>query len=46
MLFTLAHFHVFHPRIATHFTFVFPLLMNDMHVIGHTLDVVIVFLQS
>jgi hypothetical protein len=45
MLFTLAHFCALHHTTATHLTCVFPLLANDMHIVGPTLNVLHVFLQ-
>jgi len=43
-LFALIHFCVLHPTITTHPTFVFPLLTDDMHIVGPTSNVVHVFL--
>jgi len=45
MLFALAHLRAFCPTAATHLTCVFPSLKNDTHIVGPTLDVVLVFLQ-
>jgi hypothetical protein len=44
VLFVLAHLRALHPTTTTHPTCVFPLLANDMHIVGPTLDVVLVFL--
>ncbi len=43
-LFTMAHFHAFHPIVASH-TSVFLSLVDDTHIVGHALDVVLVFLR-
>ncbi len=39
MLFALVHFHTFHPTIAAHRNYVFPSLINDVHIIGLTSNV-------
>jgi len=43
MLFTLVNFHVFHPIISAHLTYVFLSLIDDMHIVGFVLDVVSFF---
>ncbi len=40
MLFLLVHFCVLCPIVTTYFTYVFPSLANDTHIVGPTLDVV------
>jgi len=44
MLFTLIHFRIFRHIATTHLTCVFPLLVNDTHIICPTLDVLPIFL--
>ncbi len=44
MLFALIPFRVFHLKVATHPTYVFPLLVDDMLIIGLALDVVFIVL--
>jgi hypothetical protein len=44
MLFALVHFRTFHPTSTSHPTCVFPSLVDDMHIIGPTLDVLHVFI--
>jgi hypothetical protein len=44
VLFALAHFCIFCPIVATHPTYVFPLLVDDMHIISPTSNVLFVFL--
>jgi hypothetical protein len=43
MLFALAHLHIFHPIAIAHPTYVFPLLVDDMHIIGLASNVVPIF---
>jgi hypothetical protein len=45
MLFTLANFRALCLIVATHFTWVFPSMPNDTHIIGLASDVLHVFLQ-
>jgi hypothetical protein len=44
MFFALVHLHIFHPIVVAHLTCVFPLMANDMCIIGPTLDVLPIFL--
>jgi hypothetical protein len=44
-LFTLAHLPAFRLTIATHFTCVFLSLVNDTHILGLALNVILVFLR-
>jgi hypothetical protein len=43
VLFALTHFCTLYPTITTHPTSVFPLLADDMHIIGFASDVVPIF---
>jgi hypothetical protein len=45
VLFALAHICTFHPTATAHPICVFPSLENDMHIVGPTLDVLLVFLR-
>jgi hypothetical protein len=45
MLFTLAHFCALRFTTTTHFTCVFPSLVDDTHIVGPILNVVLVFLR-
>jgi len=45
VLFTVAHFHVLHSIIIAHPTCVFLSLVDDTHIIGSALDVLLDFLQ-
>jgi hypothetical protein len=44
MLFALAHFHTFRPTVVAHPTCVFFSLVDDTHIVGPTLDMVLVLL--
>ncbi len=44
-MFTLIHLCVLHPIAIAHPTCVFSSLANDMHVVCHALDVLLVFLR-
>jgi hypothetical protein len=43
VLFALTHFRVLHPTTTTHPTCVFPLLVDDTHIIGLASDVLLYF---
>jgi hypothetical protein len=43
VLFTLVHICAFHLTVATHSTCVFPSLKDDMHIVGPTSDLLLVF---
>ncbi len=44
-MFALIHRHVLHLTLATHLTYVFPSLVDDMPTIGLASDVVLIFLM-
>jgi hypothetical protein len=43
MFFVLAHLFAFRPIAATHLPCVFPLLVDDTHIIGFASNVILVF---
>jgi hypothetical protein len=45
VLFALVHFCAFCPIVVTHPTCVFPSLAYDTHIVGTTLDVLLIFLR-
>ncbi len=45
MLFALVHFCALRPITIAHFTCVFPFLVDDTHIVGPTLDVLLDFLR-
>ncbi len=44
-MFALIHFRALHPTVATHFTYVFPSLVDHMPIIGLASNVVLIFLM-